>query len=496
MTNSKTDIIKSIFLALILFTATSAMAATENADDQETITTDHFPIDNVEIDRSQRPLLTSYAEPLAKIKDSVVAVYTAKKVRRYADPREEMLRQFFGLPPQNPAPSGEEENVQRVPSGQGSGVIVSKDGYILTNNHVISDRSGEKVDEVYVTLSNGEEFEAEIVGFDTKTDIAVLKIDADNLPCATMADSDNLQIGDIVFAIGNPMGVGKTVTMGIISATSRDLDILGDEGYESFIQTDAAINMGNSGGALVDAEGRLIGINTAIISQSGGNIGIGFAVPIKLARSILISLATDGEVRRGLLGVVPGKIDANLAESFGLESTEGAIVNQVSDDLPAAKAGIKVGDIILKIDGQKIKDHDHLRLVIASYHPGTEIDIELIRDGETKHIKVQLADSDDPYGTGISSTQEILEGVETAELDDDTRQTYKIPEDLEGIVITKVNLDSPYTRTLIEGLLILEVNGRKVTTVSQARELLRPGVNRLYVYRRGSYGFIGIQVMQ
>ena len=496
MTNSKTDIIKSIFLALILFAAIPAIAATENADDQETITTDHFPIDNVEIDRSQRPLLTSYAEPLAKIKDSVVAVYTAKKVKRYADPREEMLRQFFGLPPQDPATKGEEETVQRVPSGQGSGVIVSKDGYILTNNHVISDRNGEKVDEVYVTLSNGEEFEAEIIGFDSKTDIAVLKIDADDLPCAVMADSDNLQIGDIVFAIGNPMGVGKTVTMGIISATSRDLDILGDEGYESFIQTDAAINMGNSGGALVDANGRLIGINTAIISQSGGNIGIGFAVPIKLARSILISLATDGEVRRGLLGVVPGKIDANLAESFGLESTEGAIVNQVSDDLPAAKAGIKVGDIILKIDGQKIKDHDHLRLVIASYHPGTEIDIELLRDGELKHFKVQLADSDDPYGTGISGSQEIMEGVETAELDDEVRQLYKIPEELSGIVITKVDVDSPYTRTLIDGLLILEINGHKVSTIKEARETLRPGMNRLYVYRRGSYGFIGIRMMQ
>ena len=491
MTKSKTNIFISIFLALALFATSFASAA----DDSETITTDHFPIDNSDLDRAQKPLMTSYAEPLSKIKDAVVAVYTAKKVRRYADPREEMLRQFFGLPPQNPRPdSNNEEDVQRVPSGQGSGVIVSTDGYILTNNHVISDRNGEKVDEVYVTLSNGEEFEANIVGFDTKTDIAVLKIDADKLPCATMADSDNLQIGDVVFAIGNPLGVGRTVTMGIISATSRDLDILGDEAYESFIQTDAAINMGNSGGALVDAEGRLIGINTAIISQSGGNIGIGFAVPIKLARSILISLATDGEVKRGLLGVVPGKIDANLAESFGLDSTEGAIVNQVSENLPAAKAGIKVGDIILKVDGQKIKDHDHLRLVIASYHPGAEIDIELLRDGKTQHVKVKLTDSDDPYGTGVSNTHEILEGVEVQNLDADARQNLQIPEELNGVLITKIGIDSPYQRTLVEGLLILEVNGNKVESVDQAREFLHPGWNRLYVYRRGSYGFIGIRI--
>jgi serine protease Do len=492
MTKSKTEILKLFSIALSLFVVSSTMAAT---DPEAVITPDHFPIDTVEIDRAQRPLLTSYAEQLAKVKDSVVAVYTAKKVRRYADPREEMLRQFFGLPPQDNAPGNNEENLKRVPFGQGSGVIISEDGYILTNNHVISDHGGGKVDEVYVTLSGGEEFEATIVGFDEKTDIAVLKIDADKLPVATMADSDNLQIGDIVFAIGNPMGVGKTVTMGIISATSRDLDILGDQGYESFIQTDAAINLGNSGGALIDANGRLIGINTAIISQSGGNIGIGFAVPIKLARSILISLATNGEVRRGLLGVVPGKIDANLAESFGLESTEGAIINQVTENLPASEAGIKVGDIVLKIDGQKVKDHDHLRLIIAGYLPGTEVNIKLLRDGKKMNVPVKLADFDDPYGTGLSSVSEILPGVETQELNSDNRSRYDIPTELNGIVISKIELDSPYSRTLIEGLLILEINGEKVESVNHARERIKPGINRLYVYRKGSFGFVGVKVL-
>lgn len=491
MTKSTTGILKSFSVTLSILAVTTAIAATET----ELITPDHFPIDTTEINRTQRPLLSSYAEPLAKVKDSVVAVYTARKVRRYTDPREEMLRQFFGMPPQSQSPNGDDgEDIQRVPSGQGSGVIISEDGYILTNNHVISDHSGRKVDEVYVTLSDGEEFEAEIIGFDEKTDIAVLKIEANDLPNAIMADSDNLLIGDIVFAIGNPLGVGKTVTMGIISATSRDLDILGAEGYESFIQTDAAINMGNSGGALIDTEGRLIGINTAILSQSGGSIGIGFAIPIKLARSILISLATDGEVRRGLLGVVPGKIDSTLAESFGLESTEGAIVNQVNEDLPAAKAGIEVGDIILKIDGKKIRDHDHLRLSIASYLPGTEVAIELMRDGKMMTIMVKLADFDDPEGTGISGSKKILEGVETQELTTENRSKYEIPEEFEGIVISKIDLDSPYSRTLSEGLLILEINGQKIDSVKKARELIKPGINRLYIYRRGRFGFIGVKI--
>lgn len=461
------------------------------------ITADHFPIDDTPLDRSQKAAVTSYAEPLSKVQESVVAVYTLKKVtgRRYSDPREEMLRRFFGMPPQE-NPGQDEEEVETMPAGQGSGVIISEDGYILTNNHVISDRSGKKVDEVIVTLNDGEEYEAEIVGYDEKTDIAVLKIEATGLPNAVMANSDDLVIGDVVFAIGNPMGVGKTVTMGIVSATSRDLNILGNEGYESFIQTDAAINMGNSGGALVDAWGRLVGINTAIISRSGGNIGIGFAVPIKLARSIAISLATTGEVKRGLLGINPGSIDSALAESFGLESTEGAIVNQVTEDLPASEAGVEVGDIILKIDDQKIKDAEHLRLVVAGYQPGSEVELFILRDGKEKKIKVTLADFDDPYGTGISRMSEILPGVEGQELTRDVRDEYGIPEDIDGVIISDIAGDSPYTRVLAEGILILRVNGQPVDEIDEVREALKPGINRLYVYSRGNFGFIAVKVLQ
>jgi serine protease Do len=484
-----TSISRIFVMAILLASAWVAQA--------DQIGPEHFPIDTNEIDRNPDHAPVSYAPALAKITDSVVAVYTAKNVRVSSyDPREEMLRRFFGLPPQQDNRDDNQDKIQQVPAGQGSGVIVSSDGYILTNNHVISDRGGRKVDIVYVTLNDGEEYEAEIVGYDEKTDIAVLKIDADDLPTAVMADTDNLKIGDVVFAIGNPLGIGKTVTMGIISATGRDLDLLGDTGYESFIQTDAAINMGNSGGALVDAEGRLIGINTAIISQSGGNIGIGFAVPVKLARSILISLATEGEVRRGLLGVVPGKIDANLAESFGLESTRGAIVTQVNDDLPASRAGIQVGDIILEINGIEIIDHDHLRLTVAGFRPGTDVKIKLLRAGKPMTVDVKLADFDDPHGTGLESLDEILEGVRASSIDENLRYKYRIPEELEGVVITDVDVDSPYTRTLIPGIVLLQINGEDVSTVKEIRSALKPGINRLYYWVRGAYGFTGIKIEQ
>lgn len=490
---------KSSLKRLIPSTLVGLLAATLSIGtataDSVNLTPDHFPIDPTDMDRSLHSPVTSYAEPLERVQESVVAVYTLKKVsgRRSIDPREEMLRRFFGVPLDPNSPSTQEEE-QTLPAGQGSGVIISTDGYILTNNHVISDRSGNTVDEVWVTLNDGEEYQAEIIGHDERTDVAVIKIDVENLPAAVLADSDNLKIGDVVFAIGNPMGVGKTITMGIVSATGRDLGILGNQGYESFIQTDAAINMGNSGGALVDAWGRLVGINTAIISRSGGNIGIGFAVPIKMARSIAISLVTTGEVRRGLLGISPGRIDSALAESFGLPSTEGAIVNQVTEDLPAAKAGVEVGDIILQINGQRIKDADHLRLVVAGYQPGTEVELSILRDGEAQTLTVTLADFDDPYGTGISGVSEILPGVDAEVLTGEIRNEFGIPDNLTGVLVSNVRNDSPHSRVLARGVVILRVNGQDVTSVNDVRSALKPGINRLYVFHRGNFGFIAVRV--
>ncbi|MBN2234456.1 MAG: Do family serine endopeptidase [Opitutales bacterium] len=461
---------------------------------------ERFPLDTTSLQRAGAPALTSYAEQLKDVQEAVVAVYTARLVRvsnnRGVDPFEEMLRRFYGIPtpPQQGDPEQEEPEMRSVPSGQGSGVIVSADGYILTNNHVISDRNGSKADEIFVNLNDGRELKATIVGFDEKTDIAVLKVEAEDLPYANMADSDNLMIGDIVFAIGNPMGVGRTVTMGIISATSRRIGILGDNSYENFIQTDAAINMGNSGGALVDAMGRLIGINTAIVSQSGGSIGIGFAVPVKLARSIMVSLITDGQIRRGMLGVLIDDLSPDLAESFGMDSSQGAVVTQVQDNLPAANAGILPSDIIIKIDNHRIKNAADLRLTVAQYTPETEVQVTLIRNGKELILPVILADQNDPFGTGATTVNELFEGVVTQIANEDLRTQYGIPETINGLVITEIRSASPYARALRPGMVILEINGRPSQTIEDARAALQKGINRLYVMHRGTYGFIAIRM--
>ena len=261
-----------------------------------------LPLDAEAIDRSDPVLLTSYAPVLKPAREAVVSVYTAHVVQvlrqRGLDPREELLRRFYGLP----SPRGRTEvEEQWRPGGIGSGVILSAEGYILTNNHVISAPDGEAADEVLVQLTDGRELRAAVVGRDPASDLAVLQVEATDLPAIRLADSNQLEVGDIVFAIGNPMGVGLTITQGIVSATGRsNLAILGKSGYESFIQTDASINRGNSGGALVDAYGRLVGINTAILSEDGGNIGIGFAIPSTFARTIALRLLEEGEVRRGM----------------------------------------------------------------------------------------------------------------------------------------------------------------------------------------------------
>ena len=319
----------AVFLIVVGFSRSQA-----NRNTQELRKPIEIELDSTPITGTPSSSVVSYADVLEGATPAVVAVYTARVVRvaqRRSDPREEMLRRFFGLPPSSGGNYSEEDvEERRIPAGVGSGVIVSKDGYILTNNHVITNERGSEVDEILVQLADDREFPAEIVGRDPKTDLAVLKIEQNELPYITMADSDNLRVGDVVFAVGNPLGVGQTVTMGIVSATGRSgLHLLGEQAYENFIQTDASINQGNSGGALIDAAGRLVGINTAILSQSGGNIGIGFAIPSTLARNIMVNLLDDGTIRRGFLGVSIKDLDSDIAEAFGLEDTQGALIQSV-----------------------------------------------------------------------------------------------------------------------------------------------------------------------
>lgn len=335
-----------------------------------------------EVHVQQAPLLSriqqgpvSYADAVTRAAPAVANLYTTKMVSKPSNSMldDPLFRRFFGdnLPQQ-----------KRMESSLGSAVIMSPEGYLLTNNHVTAG-----ADQIVVALRDGRETTARLVGSDPETDLAVLKIDLKELPVMTLGRSDGIRTGDVCLAIGNPFGVGQTVTMGIISATGRNQ--LGLNTYEDFIQTDAAINPGNSGGALVDANGNLIGINTAIFSKSGGSQGIGFAIPIKLALEVMQSIIEHGQVIRGWLGVEVQPLTPELADSFGLQGKSGIVVAGVYRDGPAARAGMQPGDIILGIDGEPASDGRKAMNQVARTKPNERISIEILRNG--KHVSLQAA---------------------------------------------------------------------------------------------------------
>lgn len=456
-----------------------------------------LPLDRKSINRKDPKYLTSYAPILQPAKEAVVAVHSASVVRfirqRGMDPREEMLRRFFGMPPSSGGQP--EEFERRYSEGVGSGVVITKDGYILTNNHVITARSGSPADEILVELSDGREYQAQLVGRDPSSDLAVLKIEETNLHHLKMADSDKLQAGDIVFAIGNPMGVGLTITQGIVSATGRsNLSILGEAGYESFIQTDAPINPGNSGGALVDAYGRLIGINTAILSGTGGSIGLGFAIPSTFAHKITLDLVREGKVRRGLLGVSIEDMNPEYAEAFEVPEKKGAFVQSVGEGLPADLADLRGGDVIVSVNGKSIESATELRLRIAEFAPGETVELAVRRVGELLKIKVKLADPDDPYGDG-ALRGELLRGIEAAIINPTIRTEYGIEDRFAGLIVTSVDPDSPYATGLTERMLVLEINGSIPTSIPHAQSLLvSRQVSRLFVYVGGRSAYLSVRM--
>ena len=452
-------------------------------------------VDPKPIDRSTSHNKASFANILSKTTPAVVGVYTSKIIRLPSNPRlnpmEEFLRRYYGLPPlQNPSKSGGEE---RVPAGIGSGVIVSPEGYVLTNAHVITDqRTGQPVDEVTVKLANKRELIARIIGLDKATDVAVLKIDSPNLPQITLADSDQSKVGDIVFAAGNPLGVGLTVTMGIVSATGRtNLGILEEPGsYEHFIQTDAAINMGNSGGALIDSEGRLVGINTAIYSRTGGNIGIGFAIPINLAKSILVSLVEKGNVDRGFLGVELEDITPASSKILKVPTAYGARVSKVVTGSPADKAGLKVDDVVVSMDERPVQSVAELRVFISRKPPGEEARLGFFREGKKAFLKVTLGRLKDK-GSAADSEPSPFPGLNMEPLSDNLRLNYEIPKSIEGIIVTK---SSGEVSSLREGVVVVEINGHPVSTIKDARKLVERGLNRLYVWFRGRHTFVPYRI--
>lgn len=460
--------------------------------------TDHAELEVAISGEAIRPAeaipLVSFADVIDKAAPSVVSVYTSKIQTvspQQADDWRNLFRRFHG--PGN-VPS---QPRSREVTGLGSGVIISSDGYIITNNHVISDQRGEAVDEIRVQLKDGEEYVAEVIGKDAKTDVAVIKIDIDReLPAMTIADSELLRTGDIVFAIGSPLGQSQTVTQGIVSATERrSLEILGRGSYENFIQTDAAINVGNSGGALVDAWGRLVGINTAIVSGTGGNIGLGYAIPMNMALNVARSLVEIGEVPRGMLGLFPVDLTVDLAEAFGLESTEGALVNQVQPDSPAEEGGIQHGDIILKINEVAIDSAAQLRLTVSQMKPGSEVEVTLLRGDETLVRTVTLGSlSGQVYSETPELATSVLEGVTLERLTSELRDELSVPEDVNGVVVLEVDEESPFRKRLAPSMVIMEVNGESVTTPQELKDALKDsGMNRVYAWLEGQPRFLGIR---
>lgn len=437
--------------------------------------------------------VVSYADMLDQATPSVVAVYTSRLVAaRQSQQMPDILRRF-GLPAPQPQVESNTQRERLEQLGVGSGVIISEDGYIVTNHHVVQGLRGQAVDEIRVRLNDETEYVATLIGSDSKTDVAVLKIESEAvLPAVTLADSDLLRVGDVVFAIGNPLDVGLTATQGIVSATGRNRkgEILGPGSYENFIQTDASINLGNSGGALVDAWGRLIGINTAIVSRSGGSIGIGFAIPVNMVLNVASNLIKSGDVPRGMLGLFPDDLTRDMADAFGLASTRGALVNQVQEGSPASRADIRHGDIITKVDEREIDSASQLRLIVSQILPGTVVEVTLIRQGKTMRVPVTLGSLNGHSEEAVLETSP-LEGVRLRSLDEETRDGFSIPEEIEGVLILSVENDSPYVEKLDKLMVILEVNGEAVDSVQDIEEQLVEGEqNRLYVWVGGTKRFV------
>jgi serine protease Do len=415
----------------------------------------------------------------------VVTIATSKLESRTRNPyfNDPLFRKYFGLPSEpddeEDAPKSKGSNKKRLQRmGLGSGVVVAADGYILTNNHVI-----DGADEIIVTFGKDKhEYKATKIGNDSATDIAVLKIDANNLTPITFTDSSKVRVGDISIAIGNPFNLTQTVTMGIISALGRSGIERGttpqdSTRYEDFIQTDASINPGNSGGALVDVEGRLIGINTAIFSMSGGNQGIGFAVPSNLARTVMESLIKNGKVSRGFLGVALQPLSEDLAKQFKIADTNGALIAEVTSKSPAEKAGLQSGDVVTEIGGKKVEGTREFQFMIASMAPGTKAELKVLRDGKDQNITVELGER--PGAKGIAAAEppkptdpDVLDGVTVADIDADTRKKLEIPDTTKGVVITEIDPDSPSAEAGLKvGDVVMEVNREPITSSKQAVDL-------------------------
>lgn len=464
-----------LFLAACCLAAATPAAAQQNqADEVKTIT------------------IPSFTELAKKLMPVTVHISTSRTLkpppgarRRFQEPygQEDPFRDFFG---DDFMRRFFEQMPQREQKQQslGSGFIIDREGHVLTNNHVI-----EGADEITVTLHDEKKYAATIVGRDEKTDIALIKIKnpKGDLPCAELGDSDSLDIGAWVLAIGNPFGLQETVTQGIVSAKWRKI---GQGPYDDFIQTDASINPGNSGGPLFNLQGRVVGINTAIFSPSGGNVGIGFAIPINIAKTIIPQLKGKGKVVRGWLGVVVQKVTPELAQSFGLSEGRGALVADVDKEGPAAKAGITSGDIIVSYDGKKIQEMDDLPILVAQTKIGTTVDVLVLRSGKEKTLQVKIAELKDGKTPELAQDQDSQQdfGLAVREITPEMARRYNLPQK-EGVIITQVEPGSAAEEAGIQkGDIIKGINRKAVRDLKDYKGLLeqiKKNENILFLLRRG-----------
>ncbi len=412
------------------------------------------------------------ADVAAMTMPAVVNINTDKVVERSNHPfmDDPIFRRFFDQ--QMP-----DNNRERMERSLGSGVVISADGYIVTNNHVVED-----AENIRVTFNDRETYEAEIIGTDPQTDVALIKINPDrDLPYLKFGDSDAVRVGEQVMAVGNPFGVGQTVTMGIVSAKGRSIGLMD---YEDHIQTDAAINPGNSGGAMVNMRGEVVGINSAILSRSGGSQGIGFAIPSKMVDHILTSLREDGMVKRAWLGVQVQPVNQGIADYYGLKKPAGVLVARVNDDTPAQKAGLEDGDIIMRIDGKQVDTVAQLRNTVSLLPVGKTVNLDIQRDGKDLTKKVTLdplpAPENVAQGRSPSATADDgIEGVTVRALDSSMRSRLELDDDVEGLLVTSIETRSRASREgLREGDIILEIDKRSVTSLNDYRQAMeRAGDN-------------------
>ncbi|MDH5528157.1 MAG: DegQ family serine endoprotease [Nitrospirota bacterium] len=447
------------------------------------------PVTSTELEAISR----TFVEIAEQVTPAVVGISTVSVVSEggetpfFSDP---YFRWFFG--DRTPHPRDHEEE------GLGSGVLVSPDGLILTNAHVV-----DGADHIRVTLVDRRAFKATVVGVDKKTDLAVLRIDGENLPWAQFGDSSGLRAGEVVLAIGNPFGLSRTVTMGIVSAVGRQA--VGITDYEDFIQTDAAINPGNSGGAMVNTRGELIGINTAIFTQSGGYEGIGFAIPADLARNVMKSLVEKGRVVRGWLGVSIQEVTAELADQFGLDSPRGALVTDVFKDSPAERAGVMRGDVILSVGGKEISKLTELRLLVAATEVGSKVELQVQRDGRVKRMHVVLGEFPEESATAKAQPgkpeprfDNVFGGIEAADLDRELARRFQVEAKGSGVMVVDVDPGSAASRAgLIPGDMILEIDRQEVTGMADYRRIAgKVGPKQrvlVLISRRGQTLFVGIE---